>query len=132
MGKSMKEYLLDTNILIYHFADTIPKKEVNKIEEIFRTSFNISILTKIEFLGWEKHTEEGFEKAQEFISFANVFSLTDEIVDLTVDIRRQSKIKLPDAVIAATSLNNNLILVTRNDNDFKDIKGLEIYNPFSE
>ena len=128
----MKEYLLDTNILIYHFADTIPKKEVNKIEEIFRTSFNISILTKIEFLGWEKHTEEGFEKAREFISFANVFSLTDEIVDLTIDIRRQSKIKLPDAVIAATALNNNLILVTRNDNDFKDIKGLEIYNPFSE
>lgn len=132
MGKSMKEYLLDTNILIYHFADTIPKKEVNKIEEIFRTSFNISILTKIEFLGWEKHTEEGFEKAREFIGFANVFSLTDEIVDLTIDIRRQSKIKLPDAVIAATALNNNLILVTRNDNDFKDIKGLEIYNPFSE
>jgi predicted nucleic acid-binding protein len=32
----MKEYLLDTNILIYLFADTIPKKEVNKIEEIFR------------------------------------------------------------------------------------------------
>jgi len=128
----MKEYLLDTNIFIYHFADTIPKKEVNKIEEIFRTSFNISILTKIEFLGWEKHTEEGFEKAREFIGFANVFSLTDEIVDLTIDIRRQSKIKLPDAVIAATALNNNLILVTRNDNDFKDIKGLEIYNPFSE
>jgi predicted nucleic acid-binding protein len=128
----MKEYLLDTNILIYHFADTIPKKEVNNIEEIFRTSFNISILTKIEFLGWEKHTEEGFEKAREFISFANVFSLTDEIVDLTIDIRRQSKMKLPDAVIAATALNNNLILVTRNDNDFKDINGLEIYNPFSE
>ena len=128
----MKEYLLDTNILIYHFADTIPKKEVNKIEEIFRTSFNISILTKIEFLGWEKHTEEGFEKAEEFIGFANVISITDEIVDLTIDIRRQSKIKLPDAVIAATALNNNLILVTRNDNDFKDIKGLEIYNPFSE
>ena len=58
--------------------------------------------------------------------------MTDEIVDLTIDIRRQSKIKLPDAVIAATSLNNNLILITRNDKDLKDIKGLEIYNPFSE
>ncbi len=128
----MKEYLLDTNILIYLFADTIPKKEVNKIGEIFRTSFNISILTKIEFLGWEKLTEVGFEKAQELIGFANVISTTDEIVDLTIDIRRQSKIKLPDAVIAATALNNNLILVTGNDNDFKHIKVLEIYNPFSE
>ncbi|HJH27891.1 MAG TPA: hypothetical protein C5S37_14280 [Methanophagales archaeon] len=84
MGKSMKEYLLDTNILIYHFADTI-----------------------------------------------NVISLSNEIGDLTVDIRRESKIKLPDAVIAATALNNDLILVTRNDKDFKDVKELEVYNPFS-
>jgi hypothetical protein len=128
----MKEYLSDTNILIYYFADTIPKKEVSKIEEIFRTSFNISIITKIEFLGWEKHTEEGFEKAREFISFANVIPLTDEIADLTIDKRRESKIKLPDAVIAATTLHNNSILVTRNDKDFNGIKGLEIYNPFSE
>ncbi len=128
----MKEYLLDTNILIYYFADTIPKKEVSKIEEIFRTSFNISIITKIELLGWEKHTEEGFEKAREFISFANVIPLTDEIADLTIDKRKESKIKLPDAVIAATTLHNNLILVTRNDKDFNGIKGLEIYNPFSE
>ena len=43
MGKGMKEYLIDTNILIYYFADTIPKQEVSKTEEIFRTSFNISI-----------------------------------------------------------------------------------------
>jgi len=127
----MKEYLLDTNILIYHFADAIPKKEVSKIEEIFRTSFNISIITKMEFLGWEKHTEEGFEKAREFISFANVISLSNEIGDLTIDVRRESKIKLPDAVIAATALNNNLILVTRNDKDFKDVKKLKVYNPFS-
>lgn len=128
----MKEYLLDTNILIYYFADTIPKKEVSKIEEIFRTSFNISIITKIEFLGWRKHTEEGFEKAREFISFANVIPLTDEIANLTIDKRRESKIKLPDAVIAATTLHNNLILVTKNDKDFNGIKSLEIYNPFSE
>jgi predicted nucleic acid-binding protein len=128
----MKEYLLDTNILIYYLADTIPKKEVSKIEKIFRTSFNISIITKIEFLGWGKHTKEGFEKSREFISFANVIPLTDEIANLSIDKRRESKIKLPDAVIAATTLHNNLILVTRNDKDFNDIKGLEIYNPFSE
>ena len=85
----------------------------------------------MEFLGWEKHTEEGFEKAREFISFANVISLSNEIGDLTIDVRRESKIKLPDAVIAATALNNNLILVTRNDKDFKDVKKLKVYNPFS-
>jgi predicted nucleic acid-binding protein len=52
-----KDYLVDTNILIYYFADAIPKKELNRIEQLFMTSFNISIITKIEFLGWGKHTE---------------------------------------------------------------------------
>ena len=38
--------------------------------------------------------------------------------------------KLPDAIIAATALNNNWTLVTRNEKDFKNIN-LDIYNPFS-
>jgi len=49
---------------------------------------------------------------------------------LTIDLRRKYKIKLPDAVIAATALYYDLILVTRNEKDFEGIKGLEIYNPF--
>jgi len=125
-----KEYLMDTNILIYYFADAIPDKELNMVEEIFKTSFNISIITKIEFLGWEKHTEEGFEEARNFVDFAEVIPLTNEVANLTIDIRRKCKIKLPDAVIAATALHNNLILVTRNGDDFKDVDGLMIYNPF--
>ena len=128
----MKGYLLDTNILIYYFADGIPSKEIDKTEEILKTSFNISIITKIEFLGWENHTEEGFKKARQFISSARVIILADEIANLAIDVRRKYKIKLPDAVIAATALHNNLLLVTRNREDFKDIGDLEIYNPFQD
>ena len=57
------EYLVDTNILIYH-------SKGSKITADFlggltvKQSFNISILTKIEFLGWNKHTPEGFEKCK--------------------------------------------------------------------
>lgn len=121
MGKSVS-YLIDTSIIIYYLADTIPKSEINKVEEIFRTSFNTSIITKIEFLGWRGHTENGF---------ANVIPLTDEIADLAVSIRRKAKVKLPDAVIAATALHGNLTLITRNENDFKDIEeDLRIYNSF--
>lgn len=125
-----KGYLVDTNILIYYFADAIPKRELNRVERIFKTAFNSSIITKIEFLGWEKHTEEGFEEAREFVGFADVIPLTNEIADLTIDIRRRCKIKLPDAVIAATALHEDLILVTRDEDDFKDVEGLKVYNPF--
>ena len=125
-----EKYLVDTNILIYYLADKIPAKEVARIEEIFRTSFNISIITKIEFLGWGKYSEEGFEKVAKFIRFANVIPLIDEIADLTINMRRKYKMKLPDTVIAATALHNGLILITRNEDDFKDIEELKIYNPF--
>jgi predicted nucleic acid-binding protein len=49
----------------------------------------------------------------------------------TVEIRKIYKIKLPDAIIAAIALVYNLILVTRNTNDFKNIGGLQLENPFN-
>lgn len=130
MDKRIKRYLVDTNILIYYLADAIPKKELEKIDNILKTSFIVSVITRIEFLGWRKHTEKGYEKAKEFIDFADVIFLTKKIADLAVGVRREYKIKLPDAVIAATALSKKLVLVTRNDEDFKDVKDLETYNPF--
>jgi predicted nucleic acid-binding protein len=41
-------------------------------------------------------------------------------------------IKLADAVIASTALLNNLIPATRNVDDFKGVKQLQIINPFAE
>lgn len=55
----MKNYLLNTNILIYHLAGDIPPKELDKIKNILNKSFNILIITKIEFLGWDKHSSNG-------------------------------------------------------------------------
>jgi len=47
-------------------------------------------------------------------------------------LRRNSKIKLPDAVIAATCIARGMILVTRNEKDFRNISELLVFNPFSE
>ncbi|WP_297506124.1 type II toxin-antitoxin system VapC family toxin [Thermococcus sp.] len=125
-------FLIDTNILIYYLADAIPEEELPKVEEILRKSFNVSIITKIEFLGWRGHTPEGFKKSKEFISFAHVIPLTDEIADIAIELRRKVIIKLPHAVIAATALLHNLTLVTRNVKDFEKVEGIRIYNPFEK
>lgn len=45
---------------------------------------------------------------------------------------RDYEIKLPDAIIAATALNNDFVLVTRNEQDFINIKNIQIFNPFSD
>ncbi|MCL5779525.1 MAG: PIN domain-containing protein [Firmicutes bacterium] len=44
----------------------------------------------------------------------------------------KKKLKLPDAIIAATAIEYSAILVTRNENDFCHLleHGLSLYNPF--
>lgn len=131
MDEDLKGYLLDTNILIYHWKGEIPESEIEKLEEILKHSFLISIITKIELLGWGKHTAEGFLKAKDFLRRATVIPVDDELADLTIELRRNSNIRLADALIAATALLNDLVLVTRNEEDFRALEDLEIYNPFT-
>ncbi|HEX9973961.1 MAG TPA: type II toxin-antitoxin system VapC family toxin [bacterium] len=84
----------------------------------------------MEFLGWHKFSEEQHETAVNFLSGATIFPLADATVDKTIQIKRQKRMKLPDGVIAATCLINDLTLVTRNTDDFRNIESLKLFNPF--
>lgn len=123
------EYLIDTNILIYHTKGS--EESVDFISNLIaRNSFTISALTKIEFLGWDKHTTDGFEKCRRLIEPATVYPVDERVADKAVELKRKMSIKLADAVIAATAMVHHLKLATRNVGDFKAIKGLEVINPF--
>jgi toxin FitB len=125
-------FLVDTNILIYSFSQVIPEKVQDIITPIFLNSFNISVINKIEFLGWRELNNREFIQAISFISNAQVLPLNDLVIDETIKLRRDVNIKLPDAIIAATCFVNNLILLTRNTKDFSNIVDLELLNPFEE
>jgi predicted nucleic acid-binding protein len=58
--------------------------------------------------------------------------LHEAIVQRTITLRQQYRIRLPDALIAATALDLGVPLVTRNTQDFHPIDGLLILNPFAE
>ncbi|WP_368670757.1 DUF5615 family PIN-like protein [Algoriphagus sp. AGSA1] len=58
-----------------------------------------------------------------------IINLSDQIVNECIRIRKSSKIKLPDALIASTAITFNYILLTRNTSDFSSLKRLEIINP---
>lgn len=111
-------FLIDTNILIYYFNGIELDK---KIDEILSSSFNISIITKIEFLSWQKLYRDKIleEKAILFVSNAKVYDLDDEIANRVIKIRQKHKIKTPDAIIGATAKQYGLAIVTNNENDFK-------------
>lgn len=128
MGKS---YLLDTNILIYYFQDSLPQTDLD-FDAIFRESFYISIISKIEFLGWQQFTEEQAEIARDAISSARILHLIESVADLAIQLRRTSKIRIADSIIAATAIAHDMKLLTRNTKDFQSARDLEIYNPFVE
>ncbi|MCK4762646.1 MAG: type II toxin-antitoxin system VapC family toxin [Candidatus Aminicenantes bacterium] len=129
---SNERYLIDTNILIYYFNAVIPEDNTF-VDKIFEESFNISVITKVEFLSWRGFLDDGvsFSKAGQFVKNAHILNLSDEIVDAAIRIRQERRIKIADAIIAATAKVNELILVTRNTKDFKNID-VEIHNPFDE
>lgn len=64
------------------------------------------------------------------MSRAEVIFIDEDVAELTIELKRTKNIKLADALIASTALLNDLVLATRNVDDFSMIDGLEIYNPF--
>ena len=74
-------------------------------------------------------TEER-DKLLDFVQVALIYYLNKEIVDRTIDLRQNFKIKTPDAIIAATALTYNRKLITRNNSDFKNIPGLIVIDPY--
>lgn len=112
--------MIDTNILIYYFNGIVDDES---IYDILTHSFNISIITKIEFLSWQKLSANVALRKQaiDFILNASVYELDNAIADKTIEIRQNYKIKTPDAIIAATAITHNFEIVTNNTEDFNKL-----------
>ena len=63
------------------------------------------------------------------IDLFEVQFVDQDVAEKVIEIRKQNRIRLPDAIIAATAAVDNLCLVTRNIEDFKNIN-ITILNPF--
>jgi len=93
------------------------------------TNFITSVIVKIEVLGYIEPSPEKIQLLTEFIDTAKVLSLDDTITQKTIELRRIKKIKLGDAIIAATALVYDLVVISRNTSDFKNIHGLKVFDP---
>jgi predicted nucleic acid-binding protein len=122
------KFLIDTNIIIYLALNKLPNRGEIKMRNILRDTPQISVITKMELLGFS----EVQPPIIQFTETANIIGLEDEVIRKTIEIRKQYKIKLPDAIIAATSIVKELTLITRNISDFSKIIDLNTYNPFEE
>lgn len=128
----MSSCVLDSNIIIYHLQDSLQDKEEDFLLEALSADAYISVISRIEVLGWSGHNDQSLRKARQFLDNLTEIPLTDEIVSSCIRLRQKLAIKLPDAIIAATALQLAMPLMTRNMADFERVPELALFNPFEE
>jgi len=125
MSGSVNKFLIDTNIIIYSLQGKLDLSDLFKTED----DLYISSITYIEALGYHFQNQSDENEMVEICDMFERLFLTEKVEKQTILIRKTNKIKLPDAIIAATAMVHNLTLVTCNSDDFKNIQGLKMINP---
>lgn len=124
-------YLWDTSIAIYYLQRQFTPTAEKFIDEILKNNQpSVSVVTEIELLSWRTTNDRDVVILKNFLSDSLIFDLTPAIKNRTAELRKTLSIKLPDSIIAATALVEDLTLITRNTQDFKKCSGLKVVNPF--
>lgn len=89
-------YLLDTNAVLYFLGDRLA-------EPLPQGRYLLSVISEMELLSYPSLTADEEDAIREFLSEVTVVDLTSEIRDAAIELRRSQKLKLPDAIIAATA-----------------------------
>lgn len=104
--------LVDTNILIDHLRG-LPQA-IRVIERLEAPA--ISIVSWMEVMAGVEPDRD--EVTRRFLHRFRRIPVEDDIAEAAARVRRERRIKLPDAVIWATARSRDLELVTRNTRDF--------------
>ncbi len=113
------DFLADTNFVI-HLNDGNPL-----VEPFLDFDFGVSFISEIELLG--SFSISKIKKAQlnDILNDCTILEMNSEIKEICIKIRQQYKMKVPDAIIAATAIYYKIPLVT-SDQDFEKIKEIDL------
>lgn len=110
----MEKIVFDTNILIdYLNGVEKARKELSKPGKKI-----ISLITAIELLVGAENVDEQ-EGVEAFLAHFDKSAVDQVVADLAVIVRKEYRLKIPDAIIYATALSQEATLLTRNTKDFQ-------------
>ena len=122
-------FLVDTNTGIDFLANKLPAASTTWLEyQVNTRQLGLSVIVRIELLSWQG-SPSAMQLILDFIAEAEQMPLDEVVIQQTIALRQQHRIKLPDAIIAATALAHGLPLLTHNVSDFRAIAGLVVVNP---
>ncbi len=119
--RRMVMVFLDSNTIIYL------SKELIEIETLFSDNeeYAVSVITYMEVLGYDFDSNEEREFIEELLSSLTIIYIDEAISNKVIELKKIIKIKLPDAIICATTILYNSVLIT-NDIRLKNIQELKL------
>ncbi|MCF2486643.1 type II toxin-antitoxin system VapC family toxin [Dyadobacter sp. CY347] len=122
----MDQYLIDTNAVSHYLSAMLTQQGIDFMDAVIDATPNLSVISQIELLSWKTSKSSHIS---DFINDSLIFNITPEVVAICVNIRKNRKMKTPDAIIAATAIANDFTLITDNEKDFENIPKLKVVNP---
>lgn len=119
-----RRIVLDTNAVISFLAGNLALAEQLEHAEYV----GISIIVYLEFLAFDGLSVSDRDCFYRFCERVDVVALSaedDELLTQALSLRTNNNMKLPDAIIGATALTRNALLVT-NDTHFSGISHLAV------
>ena len=118
-GMNGIDFIADTNALLYLLSG-------NPCMKPYLSSYiGLSVISEMELLSFFGITSFEEERIRYLIQDCLVLFLTENVKNKTIALRRAYKIKLPDAIIVATAIENKLQLITA-DKRLKRVRELNL------
>ena len=120
--------LVDTDILIKAYrGDKIKIANLKKLKD----KYSISVITACELLAGAKNLNQRAEM-NKLLQVYSISAVNEKVSGLALRLYQKYSIKnrlqISDTFIAATALNNNLLIYTDNKPDFNFIDGVRFYS----
>jgi tRNA(fMet)-specific endonuclease VapC len=125
----IKRYLVDSDVLIDYLKGLSKRRRLLlKLRE--EGVLIISVINVVEIYSGKEIKDSRKRKIiDEFLSEFEIISLEENLAKRAGIIRMQYQVPFADAIVAATAIETNSILVTRNVKHFSKIKGLKLLPP---
>ncbi|WP_446397800.1 type II toxin-antitoxin system VapC family toxin [Coleofasciculus sp. E1-EBD-02] len=105
MALTQNLIVLDTNVVLYFLGGRL----TNPLPS---GQYFVSVITEIELLSYPSLSSDEEVQIRDFLAKLTVVELESSIKDLAITFRKQYKLRLPDAIIAATAQVLNATLFT--------------------